>query len=259
LPGDNPLKATPSRFSKRDYLDLGQQAREEIDTEFLAGIQDRFGFLPDETFIHELALSTQVVIKQSKLLYLHGYLLYGALRHYLSASPDEKSLNILETGTARGFGTVAMAKALEDSGRHGRITSVDILPSQKPIYWNCIHDFDGKKTRFQVLDQWKSLVEDHIVFLQGYTNIVLGQLGLSRIHFAFLDGGHDYETLKMELEYVVHRQQPGDVIICDDYTDSQFPGVVKAVNELIAEGIYDSNLFRSADARGYMYCQRQDL
>ena len=111
------------------------------------------------------------MVKQSKILYLHGFLLYGALRKYLLDHPEIQSLNILETGTARGFGTVCMAKALKDARRAGKIASIDILPSQKPIYWNCIHDVDGPKTRFQLLDRWQDLVEEF-----GY--------------------GHAYESLK---------------------------------------------------------------
>ncbi len=254
--GDNPLHVDPSKASRQTYLDLSREARKRAHPEFLAKIQNAFGYLPDDEFVHELALSTQVVVKQSKILYLHGYLLYGALRHYLSEAPDLKSINILETGTARGFGTVCMARALKDAGRHGKITTVNILPSQKPIYWNCIHDIDGKKTRFQLLERWKDLVEDHIIFLQGYTNIVLRQIGLSRIHFAFLDSGHDYKTLKLELDHVAQCQQPGDIIVCDDYTPAQFPGVVKAVDELLSGGMYEGRLFESKGGRGYMYCRK---
>lgn len=256
--GNNPFEVTPGEVSQDTYLDLGRKARKSIPPEFLQDVEEAFHSLPQENFIHDLALSTQVIVKQSELLYLHGYLLYGALRTYVDERPDQKSFNLLETGTARGFGTVCMAKALADAGASGKITTVDILPSQEAIYWNCIQDLDGPRTRIELLEPWQDLVENHIIFLQGYTNIVLRQLGLPRIHFAFLDSGHEYETLKMEIEYVVKRQQPGDVIICDDYDKTQFPGVVKAVEELLSSNEYVGRLFKGNDERGYMYCRRRN-
>gem|GEM_PF-449112 len=256
--GENPLNVTPNGTTRETYLEIGRKARSQTHPAFLNSLKETFGHLPPESFIHDLALPTQVVVKNSDILYLHGYLLYGALRRYLDEHPEIVAPNILETGTARGFGTVCMAKALADSESAGKITSIDILPSQEAIYWNCIRDLEGKSTRFELLDHWKELVENHIIFLQGHTQIVLRQLGMSRIHFAFLDGGHDYETLRMELAYVSARQRPGDIVICDDYDESQFPGVIQAVEEAVSSGLYKGRLFQSHGNRGYMYCTRQE-
>lgn len=253
---NNPFNVNPRLVSQQAYLDLAAEAQSRAYPEFMARVEQAFGFLPDKTFIDDLALSTQVVIKESTLLYLHGYLLYAALRHYLSTHADYPSISILETGTARGFSAVCLAKALHDAQRSGKIVTIDVLPVNKAIYWNCIHDAEGKKTRFQLLAKWRNLVETHIIFLQGHTDIVLQQLGLARIHCAFLDSGHDYDTLKMELDFVTAHQQSGDIIICDDYTPAQFPGVVKAVDKLLAGGQYRGQLFTTPEARGYMYCQR---
>lgn len=252
----NPFNVDPSQISRQAYLDLASEASARTYPEFLASLERSFGFLPPKQFIDDLALSTQIVIKESKLLYLHGYLLHAALSHYLATYPDEKSITILETGTARGFSAVCMAKALQDAQRHGKILTIDVLPVQTAIYWNCIHDIEGQKTRFELLEKWRDLVEAHIIFLRGHSDIVLQQIGLRRIHFAFLDGAHDYDTLKMELEFVKARQRKGDVIICDDYSAAQFPGIVQAVDELLASGQYEGQLFVSQEKRGYMYCRR---
>ena len=107
-----------------------------------------------------------------------------------------------------------------------------------------------------MLEPWKDLVETHIIFLRGYTDIVLRQLGVPRVHFAFLDSDHDYDTLSMELRSVAAHQTAGDVIVCDDYTPAQYPGVARAVDELLAGGTYEGQLFTSDEARGYMHCRR---
>ena len=52
------------------------------------------------------------------------------------------------------------------------------------------------------------------------------------------------------------KQQTGDVIVCDDYTITQFPGICKAIDEFLAKGKYDSKIFYGNDGkknRGYVY------
>ena len=48
---------------------------------------------------------------------------------------EKKSVTILETGTARGFSALCMAKALEDSKKKGIILTFDILSHNKKSYW----------------------------------------------------------------------------------------------------------------------------
>lgn len=255
----NPFDITPGEISREEYLRLAEEASARRYPEFMQRVEARFDSLPDKAWIDELALSTQVVKKSSKLLYVHGYLLYAALTDYIKQQPDNTSLTILETGTARGFSSVCLAKALDDAKQPGRILTIDVLPATMPLYWNCIHDVDGKKTRFELLQKWSHLVQNHVTFIQGFSSLVMRQLGLSRIHFAFLDGEHTYQALSRELRYVSALQQPMDMIICDDYTPDQFPGVVQAVDEFLLDGTYDSEIFQTSEGRGYVVLQQRPL
>jgi len=255
---DNPLQVKVERNKERDYLRLADTAKQTKDAGFINLIREEFGIVIEDEFIDDLALTTQIVIKQSAPLYLHGYLLYGAVRKYCDEHKNLRSVNILETGTARGFSAVVMAKGLYDSKILGKIVTLDILPPNKSIYWNCIRDAEGKKTRFELLGKWLDLVEDYIVFIQGYSDITLKRLSLPMIHFAFLDGGHDYHTVKNELSYVKAHQTADDVIVCDDYSEQQFPGLVKAVDEFISEDKYRFKSFRSASGRGYVWLSRKE-
>ena len=190
----------------------------------LAALGERFGDLPDREFVDELALATQVVPKDEQLDWSHGYLLYAALGSYLRRTPSDRPVTIFETGTARGFSAICMAQALRDAGRAGTILTVDILHAERPIYWNSIADVEGPRTRLELLEPWAGLVEDHVVFLRGDVSIALEQLGLPRIHFAFLDAEHTYDAVRSELAFVARHQRAGDVIVCDDYTPKEFPG-----------------------------------
>lgn len=252
----NPLGVTPGTVGPEEYRRIGTEARRGVPQAYLDQILATFGHLPDPEFVHDLAMTTQVVKKSSSILYLHGFLLYAALRRYLDDHPELVNPLILETGTARGFSALCMARALRDADRAGRILTVDVLPAESPIYWNCVRDEDGPTTRLELLETWGDLVEDYVVFLRGYTSLVLKQMGIRRIHFAFLDSGHDYRTLKEEIDYVVGRQKPGDVIVCDDYAPSKYPGVVQAVDETLENGAYEGTMLGGVDGRSYSHCRR---
>ena len=50
---------------------------------------------------------------------------------------------ILETGTARDS-SICMAKALNDRNYQGLISTIDSIPHEKKIFWNCIDDHIGQ-------------------------------------------------------------------------------------------------------------------
>jgi len=213
------------------------------------------GFSIEKEWLHELALHTQVVVKESEICYQHGRLLYAKLSEYCDKHKSD-SLNILETGTARGFSALCMAKALEDRMREGKIVTVDPLPHNIPMFWNCIDDSEGEKTRAQLLAEYSELIDRHIWFMEGKSDDILNKLEFSRIHFAFLDGAHEFEDVKFEISYVVPRQKKGDIIFFDDFQEFYFPGIVKAVKELEVKGIYDLEMVTVNEQRGYALAEK---
>jgi predicted O-methyltransferase YrrM len=253
---ENPFGVDPASFSRERFLDLAARARERRNEPLLTVLRERFGGLPAAAFVDELALATQVVPKDEELDWSHGFLLYAALTSYVERTGSDRPVTILETGTARGFSAVCMAKALRDAERAGTILTVDVLHAERPIYWNSIADADGRKTRLELLEPWSDLVEDHVVFVRGDVSVALEQIGLARIHFAFLDAEHTYDAVRSELAFVAAHQRPGDVIVCDDYTPREFPEIVRAVDELAAAGTYILEPFVSSDDRGYAYLQK---
>src|SRR3546814_8877197 len=65
---------------------------------------------------------------------------------------------IFETGTARGFSALCMARALQDAGAGGYVVTVDQLPHDRPMLWNCIDDHEGPRTRAQLLSDYPELL-----------------------------------------------------------------------------------------------------
>lgn len=225
---------------------------------------DRFeaqsGAAIDPAFVEELALHTQVVSKGSSINWAHGRVLYSALTEYLRVHQSDDTsdrITIIETGTARGFSTLCMARALSDARRAGTILTIDILPHESKIYWNCIDDLDGKKTRRELLSPWSDLTSKFVVFLWGESRALLPAVATDRVHFAFIDAAHDFDTVMFEFSHVGPRQRRGDVIVFDDVTPSLFPGIVRAVDEICERHDYDRRDIISNDERGYVVATKR--
>jgi predicted O-methyltransferase YrrM len=242
---------------KDKYLALWQTAKSES-----FPVVDHFektcGFSIDTNFFHDLALHTQVVLKKSKINYQHGRILYTVLRKYIA---DHKidHINIIETGTARGFSTLCMAKALFDSNIEGKILTYDVLPHNRKMYWNCIDDNEGKKTRNELLKTYNDLCEKYIIFHQGNSFTELSKISMTGIGFAFLDAGHDDYHVSKELKYITPFQKSGDIIVFDDYTPGKFPGVVKAVDEMCLKFNYSKEIFEINQDRAYLIAKKMDV
>lgn len=178
-----------------DYLARHEEARAELFPSIDA-IERSLGFALDRDWMEELALHTQVVIKKSRLNYQHGRILYTYLRQYCSRC-GRAPLVVLETGTARGFSALCMARALDDAGIAGFVVTVDQLPHNRAFLWNCIDDHDGPKTRQELLTNYQELLR-RIMFVEGPTPQFLPRLGLGRVNFAFLDAAHTHDAVMSE-------------------------------------------------------------
>jgi len=101
----------------------------------------------------------------------------------------------------------------------------------KNLYYNYI-----LKENLNSLDSVKNLLNHHknnINLIAGDTNTVLQKIDLKNIDFAFIDGGHSYETVMNDLT-ILYRNLKGKnkVLLCDDYGKASYiPEVEKAVND----------------------------
>lgn len=222
-------------------------------------IENKKGFAIDKNWISDLAFNTQVVIKKSELNYAHGRILYSVLRNYLKKNPEKnKMINIVETGTARGFSSICMAKALSDSNCNGTIHTFDVLPHDTKMFWNCVGDYkNGAQTRRNLLNKWSELVEKYIIFIQGFTRLTLSKFSFSRINFAFLDGAHTCEDVLFEFSMIEKHQKKGDIIVFDDYNIRDFPGIAKAIDHIASEKKYFVEFVRNKRTlRDYAIAER---
>ena len=75
--------------------------------------------------------------------------------------------------------------------------------------------------------------KENIHLIKGNSNTVLKKIDMSKIDYVFLDGGHDYETVKNDLNCCSEVVDNNGTILCDDYNLSYAPGVKKAIDEFV--------------------------
>ena len=246
---NNPFGQKPLA-SRDEYLSIWKDAKNElypIIDEYEINMKHKI----DSNWFHELALHTQVVIKESEICYQHGRILFSTLCDYIENN-NVKNVNILDIGTARGFSAVVMASALDSMNAQGEITTIDPLPHHHKMYWNCIDDLEAKKSRGEILARYDTLINMYINFLEGEFQSAIKELLYERIHFAFIDAIHEYENVMYEFKYINQLQKHGDIIIFDDYNNKLFPGVVKAVDEICQDYSYSKKVITANDQRGYV-------
>ena len=238
---------------KEYYISKHNDAKKKIYKE-IDLFEERCDFKIDKKWLDNLALHTQVVKKKSEINYQHGRVLYSSLRDYIKKK-ELKYLNILEIGTALGFSSTCMSKAIIDSNIKGKIFSIDIISGINKIYWNCIDDHEGPKTRFELLSSWKEELSN-IIFLTGPSFFTLKKFKEHKVNFAYIDGMHDYRNVKKEFDFISSRQSSGDMIILDD-VNSSFPEVERFLDEQKKNGDYNIQKIKSTEERAYAVCEKR--
>ena len=84
--------------------------------------------------------------------------------------------------------------------------------------------------------------KNNIRLIKGNSNKILKEIETSKIDFVFLDGGHDFNTVKNDLNYCRNIILNGGIIFCDDYDLSFAPGVKKAIDEFVEENKFSCEI-----------------
>ena len=95
------------------------------------------------------------------------------------------------------------------------------------------------------LDAVKDLLnkfKDNIHLIKGNSNKILNKIDMKKIDYVFLDGGHEYNTVKNDLECCKEVIMSDGVVLCDDYDLSYAPGVKKAIDEFIENNSFKCSI-----------------
>ena len=96
----------------------------------------------------------------------------------------------------------------------------------------------------------------NINFVCGITEKILKKIHIDRINFAFLDGSHDYEDVRLEFNFVDKRNKEKDIIILDDYTPGIYDGIVKLAEEIKESKKYKIKEINENKKRGYLILEK---
>ena len=103
----------------------------------------------------------------------------------------------------------------------------------KHFYYNVI--LKENLNSIESIEKFLKKFKKNITLVKGDTNITLEQNDLSKVDFAFIDGGHSYKTTYNDLSILYSfMKDKGRTIVCDDYMDaSHITEVKKAVDDFI--------------------------
>jgi predicted O-methyltransferase YrrM len=152
-----------------------------------------------------------------------------------------KPQRILETGTHLCCSTVSMWLAARQADIETQVTTVDLRDvndeAAKP--WL---DYKAKRSPRQMFAQLQA--ESQVTFAMGDSREVIEELE-GPFDFVFLDGGHEYEVVKAELERVLPKLATKGLVLLHDYFPNAEPiwegqfhcdGPYRAVETLRSEG-----------------------
>ena len=88
--------------------------------------------------------------------------------------------------------------------------------------------------------------ENNIHLIKGNSNFVLKKIDMSKVDYVFLDGGHDYKTVKNDLNCCSDVVNNNGTILCDDYNLSYAPGVKQAIDEYVNNNNYHCEILRNS-------------
>lgn len=152
-----------------------------------------------------------------------------------------KPRHILEFGTGRGYGALCMARASVEGGFNCTVWTIDKIPTSQPQPW-LLDEGAGPVQIHASLEQvWAKHIPvewtQRIRYLTGESRSVMQRWereGLPRIDCCFIDGGHDYQTVKHDFFAALRIANPACSFLFDDYTERKGYGVKRFFDRELA-------------------------
>tara|TARA_Y100000590_G_scaffold382396_1_gene452316 strand:+ start:13568 stop:14464 length:897 start_codon:yes stop_codon:yes gene_type:complete len=154
-----------------------------------------------------------------------------------------KPKNVLEIGTATGYGTLSMAWAMDENNLDGKIYTIDPIPNSRPKP-RAINDHSGKGPEIKTLsvfDIWKNVGKDEwiekIVSICGYSGEILNKIDFPKFDFIFIDGAHFFDGVKHDFFASLNHVNNNFSILFDDYVNRESYGIKKLIDNEISKKI----------------------
>ena len=170
---------------------------------------------------------------------------------FLSIIQNKNPKSFLEIGVFHGVTARNVCELMfKNHGDNFNYTGIDIfddnniyknevVPSK--TFNNPIKTFYFKYIKKQnpysliAVEDLLSKFKKNIKLIEGDTNEIFHNIDLKNIDFIFIDGGHDYKTVKNDLEQSYKIINKTGTILCDDWNLSQALGVREAIMDFSKE------------------------
>ena len=132
----------------------------------------------------------------------------------------------------------------------GDENKAEIIPSTKfnnplkKIYFKYIKKQDPYS--LEAVEDLLKKFKENVYLIKGNSNKVLKKIDMTKIDYVFLDGGHDYETVKNDINNCSEVIDNNGTVLCDDYNLSYAPGVKKAIDEFIKNKDYKCEILHNS-------------
>ena len=113
----------------------------------------------------------------------------------------------------------------------------------KQIYFKFIKRQDPYS--IEAVEDLLKKFKDNVHLIKGNSNKIMKKIDMSKIDYVFLDGGHEYETVKNDLNNCIEVINKMGTILCDDYDLSYAPGVKKAIDEFVEQNDFKCEILRN--------------
>jgi len=120
-----------------------------------------------------------------------------------------------------------------DENKSEIIPNTNFLNPFKKIYFKYFKRQDPYS--IEAVEDLLKKFKNNVHLIKGNSNNLLKKIDTSKIDYVFLDGGHDYETVKNDLNNCIEVINNNGTILCDDYNLSYAPGVKKAIDEFVKD------------------------
>jgi hypothetical protein len=127
---------------------------------------------------------------------------------------------VVEIGTQYGFSTLILARALLANSDNPLLITIDMNPRALERSKDIIKD---------VPIDYRTICADS----RDATLELDGKIGL-----AFIDGCHEYEWIKHDLNMTDEIMEDYGIFVCHDYSKTQYNGVYRYINEFVESNGY---------------------
>ena len=159
------------------------------------------------------------------------YFLEVGVFHGVTARNVCELLNDIHKGEFKYIGLDLFEKS--DQNKSEIIPNLNFSNPFKKIYFQYIKRQDPYS--LEAVEELLKRFKKNVHLIKGNSNQILKKIEMSKIDYVFLDGGHDYETVKNDLNNCIEVVNNFGTVLCDDYDLSYAPGVKKAIDEFVSE------------------------